>query len=83
MGRSIFYPHPLKDDGFSQQGGSDFSFQEAHKILTLQTNFSKVPTKKEPGFRFADKKWNLPTHDQTVVNNMAERSKKTSYLLIN
>ena len=52
MGRSIFYPHPPKDDGFSQKGGSDFSFQEAHKILTLQTNFSKVPTKKEPGFRF-------------------------------
>ena len=36
MGRSIFYPHPPKDDGFSKQGGSDFSFKEAHKISTLQ-----------------------------------------------
>ena len=86
---SIFYPHPPKDDGFSSQGGSDFSFKESHKILTFQTNFSKVPTKKEPTFRFlstlrdAGKKWNLSTHDQTVVNNMAERSKKTTSLLIN
>ena len=54
MGRSIFYLHPPKDDGFSELGGgSDFSFQEAHKISTLQTNFSEVPTKKKPGFRFS------------------------------
>ena len=72
-----------------EQGGSDFSVKEAHKILTLHTNFSKVPKKKEPGFRFlstlrgSDKKWNLSTHDQTVVNNMAECSKKTTSLLIN
>ena len=52
MGHSIFYLPPPKDDGFFKQGGSDFSFKEAHKISTLQTNFSKVLTKKEPGFRF-------------------------------
>ena len=28
MGYSIFYLHPSKDDGFSEQGGLDFSFQE-------------------------------------------------------
>ena len=28
-------------------GASDFFFKEAHRILTLQTNFSKVPTCKE------------------------------------
>ena len=52
MGHSIFYLPPPKDDGFFEQGGSDFSFKEAHKISTLYKNFSKVLTKKEPGFRF-------------------------------
>ena len=52
MGHSIFYLPPPKDDGFFEQGGSDFSFKEAHNISTLQTNFSKVLTKKEPEFRF-------------------------------
>ena len=35
MGHSIFYLPPPKDDGFSEQGGLDFSFKEAHKISTL------------------------------------------------
>ena len=52
MGHSIFYLPPPKDDGFFKQGGSDFSFKEAHKISTLQTNFSKVQTKKKPRFRY-------------------------------
>ena len=48
MGRSIFYPHPPKDDGFSKQGGSDFSFQE----LKSPQNFD--PSDKF--FKAADKK---------------------------
>ena len=35
MGHSIFYLPPPKDDGFFEQGVSDFSFKEAHKISTL------------------------------------------------
>ena len=52
-GHSIFNPNPSpKDDRFSNRrggrgGASDFFFKEAHKILTLRTNFSKVPTCKE------------------------------------
>lgn len=41
---------PLRMTGFQIGGGggaSDFFFKEAHKILTLRTNFSKVPTCKE------------------------------------
>ena len=53
LGRSFFYPHTPKDEGLSNRGwgggGSlDFFFQKAHKILTLQTNFSKEHTENEP-----------------------------------
>ena len=35
-------------------GVRSFFFKEAYKIWTLKTNFSKVPTKKEPfGFHFS------------------------------
>ena len=83
MGHSIFYLPPPKDDGFFEQGGSDFSFKEAHIFNPLE-KFFKGADKKRTRVQIPVifKNWNLPTHDQTVANNMAECSKKTTSLLI-
>ena len=90
MGRSIFYLHPPKDDGFSELGGVRiFPSKKPTKFRPFRQIFQRCRQKKNPGSDSrhlqggANKKWNLSTHNQTVVNNIAECSKKTSYLLIN
>ena len=46
MGRSIFYPHPPKDEGFSKQGGFGFFLQRSPQNFNPSGKFFKAADKK-------------------------------------
>ena len=86
MGHSIFICIPPKDDGFSKQGGFGFFLPRSPQNFDHSDKFFKGTDKKRTRVQvpviFRRLQIKNGTSQWTVVNNMAECSKKTSYLLI-